>query len=163
MIENQNKIQLNLHERVKWGTLDIEDVIEAIIQLSTTTKEGVKNQTLFEFTPDSLMKTKDMIQAASHGLNIPDMTYEKVDNATLRDYFVKIHEDKRFKERFNSMFPLGQYLNHHLVQLFMEYLQLLDQLEEFNTTNHLQKAIQRKPTDLQHFFKQNKHQFRQLK
>lgn len=163
MIENQNKIELNLHEKVKWGTIDLSDLVQAIIQLSIDTGDCKENQTVFEFTPSLVMNTKEMVQAASQGLDLKDMTYNQVDPSVLCKYLSKIHDDNRFKSRPNHMFPLGQYLNQHLIQLIIEYLELLNQLTRIDTTKDLEHAIKRQPHSIQDFFKQNKHQFKQLK
>lgn len=60
-------------------------------------------------------------------------------------------------------FPLGQYLNENQIKTIIEFWDLIELMNSDKTTDDLEKALDRKPQDVYHFFKRNKDQFRHLR
>ncbi|KAL9541685.1 hypothetical protein PS6_010188 [Mucor atramentarius] len=119
MIEDENKIQLPVHEKAEFGSIDLTDLVDAVYNLSSFSEQDYcfhdqgtenlaqlyianlrkKNKTLFEFTSRHNITPKDLVQSASEGLERKNMTYEKVSSETLYDYLRRIHNDNRFRQR----------------------------------------------------------------
>ncbi|KAF1802499.1 hypothetical protein V8B55DRAFT_1378072 [Mucor lusitanicus] len=117
MIEDKNRIQLPVHEKAKFGSIDLTDLVDAVYNLSAFPEQDSddrhvanlaqlytahlrkKNKTLFEFTPRHNITPRDLVQSAADGLERKNMTYEKVGPETLYDYLRRIHNDNRFRQR----------------------------------------------------------------
>lgn len=201
MMEDKNKIQLPVHDKAEFGSIDLADLVDAIYNLSAFPEQDShddgggfvslaqlyvanlkkKNKTLFEFTPRHTITPKELAQSAADGLERKNMTYETVSPETLYDYLRRIHNDNRFRQRplqratdtverqLNLRedrpytFPLGRYLNDHVIQGILEYWKMADAGKEKHATDDLEKAIDRHPTTVDQFFKNNRDQFNRLR
>lgn len=124
MMEDQNKIKLNVAKKSKWNTIDLADLVDATYNLSSKDyndddqnkdvqrKSGLKNsidkyvlnikkknKTMFEFTGRHNITAEELVKRASEDLDVKEMTYEKVDKNELYDYLNRIHHDNRFRHR----------------------------------------------------------------
>lgn len=190
MIEDNNEIQLTIHKKAKWGSIDLGDLVDATYNLSNpsntndaqqTGKDNLgqwyvsnlkkKNCTLFQFTPRHNFSAEQLVKDASQGLErSEDMTYEKTDASRLIDYLRGMKNDNRFRERPHHRtmdrpytFPLGYYLKEGVIETLIEYLDFIDNGKANITTEQLAQALDREPQDVRHFFKKNRDQFRHLR
>lgn len=144
-----------------------------------------KNKRLFQFTASHKVTASKVVKAASHGLHKPDMTYEKIKADKLINYLRNLQDDNRFRERpiqqvidssFMNIdsdedlardrpytFPLGKYLNDDFIQTLIELWELIDSSKAVIITDELEKALHRKPLNIEDFFKRNRDQFRRLR
>lgn len=119
MIEDENKIQLPMREKTEFGSIDLNDLVDAVYNLSSfsdiknDTQQHIynnlaqlyianlreRNKTLFEFTPRHNITPEKLIQAVTDGLEHKNMTYEKTSSETMYDYLRRIHNDNRFRQR----------------------------------------------------------------
>ncbi|KAI8079678.1 uncharacterized protein B0P05DRAFT_470063 [Gilbertella persicaria] len=166
MMDDENAIQLPIGEHTKWQTIDLADLVDAVYRLSLPGKRD-ENKTLFEFTLDHNMTSKEIVEAAQKGLD-QQIKFKQVDPNVFKDYLKRMHHDNRFKKRPFSgsdrpyTFPLGQYLHHETIETLVEWFELMEQ-EEIKPTSDLQDAIETRPQSIQDFFKQNRNQFRRLR
>jgi hypothetical protein len=126
MVEDENKIELTVGKKTKFGSIDLADLVDAVYNLSNDEncvsneqqsaakgKETAitnlgqlyvsnlkkKNQTVFEFTPRHNITAEQLVEYASKALERENMTYEQIDSAKLYDYLHRIHNDNRFRAR----------------------------------------------------------------
>lgn len=203
MIEDENKICLPVEKSREWGSIDLADYLDAVYNISSEDydeKSGQafhnlgeqyvtilrkKNKRSFQFTASHNVTALEIVKAVSHGLDKPDMTYEKVKSNKMFDYLNSIQDDNRFRERPSQQvidasfldddsdvdiardrpytFPLGKYLNKDCIETLIEAWELLDSGKADKITDQLEKALHRKPLNVEDFFKRNRDQFRRLR
>lgn len=203
MIEDENKICLPIGKQREWGSVDLADFLDGVYNISSEDYDEKnqqsfhnlaekyvfvlrkKNKRLFQFTASHKVTALKVVKAASHGLEKPDMTYEKIETDKLFKYLKSLKDDNRFRERpiqqvidssFMNIdsdedlardrpytFPLGKYLNDDFIQTLIELWELLDSGKVDIITDQLEKALHRKPLKIEDFFKRNRDQFRRLR
>ncbi|ORE04028.1 hypothetical protein BCV72DRAFT_295375 [Rhizopus microsporus var. microsporus] len=165
LMEDENKIRLPVSEHAQWCAIDMEDALDAIVQLSNVVK-GKKNKTLFNFTPSQHnYDVKDVVSAANKALD-RDMTFEKSSRSSMRGYLKDLRDDNRFRERpseSHGMFPLGRYLNETNINTILDYWELSEAKHTDVISQDLEDAIGRSPTSLKDFFHHNREQFKRLR
>lgn len=165
LMEDENKICLPVSEHIQWCVIDMEDALDAIVQLSSIVK-GKKNKTLFNFTPSQHnYDVKDLVSAANKALD-RDMTFEKMNRSSMRDYLKDLCNDNRFRERpseGHGMFPLGRYLNETNINTILDYWELPEAKHTDVISQDLEDAIGHNPTSLKDFFHRNREQFKRLR
>lgn len=162
MIEDHNKITLLLHHDTKWGTVDLSDLTDAIYLHFSEEKQN-RNPVL-RFTAKRHMKTQEMVEAASHGLDRKEIKYERVKYDDLYSYLKRIHNDNRFRRRphHNPTFPLGSFLKKDVIETMLEYMQLMDETN-IHETQDLENTLNREPISIKCFFEKNRDQFQKLR
>ncbi|KAI8990081.1 hypothetical protein BDB01DRAFT_718280 [Pilobolus umbonatus] len=175
-IMNDNKICLPVKKDVKWNTVDLNDVIDAIFQL--VVRHGERNATskhIFCFTGVENLTTEKIVKEIGQGLDQGNLEYHEVKPEKMEEWLKKKREDKQFKKRpdNNNEFgggrdgywsiPLGKFLNGQKIELIMEYWCLVNRNKLDIVTHDLKDALQRQPNTLKEYFKVNRQQFKEFR
>ncbi|KAI8372875.1 uncharacterized protein BYT42DRAFT_594778 [Radiomyces spectabilis] len=177
MVEGQNVLPLPVKKNAKWGCIDLHDVVGAMVQLSKRhDKSSIFSgeRKLWQFTPKQNFSSEELCRQMAQGLGRDEMQYRETKPNETKEYLTKMREDKRFKERPQQhelagesdkpyTFPLGKYLNEVCIETIIEWWQLANENKVDITTNDLQEALQRQPTEVLEFFKNNRDNFRRLR
>ncbi|CAO3664872.1 unnamed protein product [Rhizopus stolonifer] len=182
LIEGENKVALPVKEDSKWGTVDINDVINACYLLvrkkheSHESNNAERMKKLYQFTPEQNKTTKEIVNEIGKGLGRENLKYSKISENELKQHLQRMRDDKRFKNRPQSQqqgekwnhdgpwtFPLGKYLNDRAIDTVMECWRLADKGKADIKTDDLKKILNRSPRNLEEYFKKNRDQFKQFK
>lgn len=183
MVEDRNQLCLPVNKDRRWGSVNIRDVADAVWRLSRQ-KESSRigpfgKKRLYEFTPQRNRNGPEIAQSMSEGLGMErKVEYRQIPKEEIMKYLEGIREDERFRRRPESSnrdnqdsshhdrphnFPLGRFLNEHMIYLMCEYWLLADRGEMDKVSRDMQEALGREPQDLRQYFESNRDQFRRLR
>ena len=160
-IEGENKLQLPVKKDSKWGSVNLNDVVEGIYQLCKQRHENQGNnldKQEYDFTLHLSCTAEQMAREIGQGLGRENIHYEQVSGDHFRKHLERMREDKRFKERPESRerfghgrdgfwsVPIGKFLNEENIQTTMEYLKLACKGYLDHTTDDLKKLLDRNPS-----------------
>ncbi|KAI8343501.1 hypothetical protein BC941DRAFT_343535 [Chlamydoabsidia padenii] len=175
-LESQNQLPLPIKKDKKWNTVDLQDILEAIVKLAKKNQqqgffEDQKNKQELQFTPRQNYNMEELTKQIGQGLGNTDIKFKQVSHSEMEKMLREMRDDKRFKHRPESSarhdkpytFPLGRYLNNELIQTLCEIWELANQGCMDIVTNDLKELLGRDPQDIQSFFKNNRDQFHDLR
>ncbi|KAI8332098.1 hypothetical protein BC941DRAFT_403012 [Chlamydoabsidia padenii] len=191
-LEDRNVLPLSISKDRKWSTVDLNDVVDAMVKLSDENQGstqgltsalgnllfgGHQKQEVYRFTPRQWLNMEDLTQQISQGLQMENIKYEKTDSHQLKAMLQELRNDQRFKQRPGQhqstsgghrqdtpfTFPLGRYLNDSYIETLIEVWDLVNEGKFDKTTDDLKQILGREPMDVQSFFKNNRQRFQDLR
>ncbi|KAI8066652.1 hypothetical protein BC940DRAFT_301965 [Gongronella butleri] len=180
MIEGQGVLRLPIQEGQKWTPVDLQDVIEAFVQLSKRGQQprGVAfgleaAKELYQFTPTQVRPINELTREIAQGLDRGELRYETASKEQTRKWLQQMRDDNRFRHRPDNKaesrrdrpftFPLGRYLNDEMIDTILEVWQLANDGQMDIVTNDLKQVLGKEPQDIKQYFKSNRQQFRDLR
>ncbi|KAI8994464.1 hypothetical protein BDB01DRAFT_715167 [Pilobolus umbonatus] len=178
MIDDHKQIALPVQQKDKWGTICLQDTVDAVYKLSLddsdrdteATNAKKKNKFVFEFTARDNITGDTLAKDASEGLDTK-ISFKDISEEDYSHYLRDLRNDNRFKERPDSfrddisyyMFPLGRYLNDHTIAFMVEHWRYIDRIGPVPITKDLGHAIKGQEDTIRDFFSRNKEQFRHIR
>lgn len=182
-IEDKNMLCLPVNKDAKWGTVNLNDVVEGVFCLAKKEHErsrGIQtdssfNKQVWNFTAPRTCKTEEMVHEVKEGLGMEKLQYKHIQEDEFRQYLEHMKSDKRFKERPDSKerfghgrdgwwsVPVGKFLNEENIETTMEYLRLACKGHLDYSSEDLRRVLDRNPLDLKEYFKINRDMFKRFK
>ncbi|KAI9281959.1 hypothetical protein BY458DRAFT_498542 [Sporodiniella umbellata] len=181
-IEGKGEVALPVKEDVKWGTVDLNDSINAVYILARMEHEsrekngGKRMEKLVQFTPTQMRTTKEMVQEIGRGLGRENLYFKHASEEEIKKYLQEARKGEKFKERPKDSednkhldrdgpwsFPLGMFLNDKAIECMMEFWKMANMGKADIQTDDLKKIMKREPKNLEEYFKKNRDQFKQFK
>jgi hypothetical protein len=183
-IKSQNMLCLPVKKDAKWGSVNLNDVVEGVFclakkhherSLGRNTSEEIYHKQVMNFTTHRTCKTEEMVKEVSEGLGHDDIKYKHVSEDEFKQYLERMKSDRRFKERPESKekfghgrdgwwsVPVGKFLNEENIETTMEYLRFACKGHLDFSSEDLQKVLNHKPQDLKEYFKTNRDMFEKFK
>lgn len=190
MIEGQGVLRLPVKKDQKWTPVDLHDIIEAIVRLAEENREknsffgviGRDRKQIYQLAPEHVHKMEDLARQIGKGLGHEELRYEQFSKDDMCRWLQKMRDDNRFKGRPSRhsgnnfqddeptsgrdkphYFPVGRYLNDEWINLLLEVWELASQGKMDVSSNELKEILHRRPTEVEHYFRKNREQFRDLK
>ncbi|KAI9269034.1 hypothetical protein BDA99DRAFT_503307 [Phascolomyces articulosus] len=176
MAETQEALRLPVKQDVKWGTIDLRDMVNAIFNLirdqSKQPSFGTQKQVI-RLTPEQNLKGEQIARGMALSLekDPQHFKYKQISDNEWEEYMRERRNDPRYKNRPQSeggtekpyTMPIGRYFNDGLIQELNEWFKLASQQKVDVTTKDLQELLQHAPINLEEYFKSNREQFRRFR
>ncbi|CEG70493.1 hypothetical protein RMATCC62417_06380 [Rhizopus microsporus] len=181
-IEGEGILALPVKEDAKWGCIDLNDWVNAIYNLALKEHEkrertigSTGKKQLYQFTPQRVMSSKEIAREIGEGLGSQELRYKRISDDEMRQYLQKMKDDERFREEPKHekepkwdqdgpwSYPIGRYLNDHLIELMLEYWRMANDGKQEIHTNDLKEVLEIEPRSVKDYFHKNRNQFREFK
>ncbi|KAG1056045.1 hypothetical protein G6F43_002023 [Rhizopus delemar] len=178
-IENENVVALPAKENANWGSVDVNDVLNAICMLAKEhekrTDSTSLHKKLYQFTPSRIMTSKENVHEIAKGLERAEIKYVEISESEMKKYLHRMKDDSRFKEHQGHheggswdhdgrwSIPIGKYLNDCAIEMIIEIWSMINAGKQDLRTNDLKMVLNTEPRTLKEYFKKNRSQFHQFK
>ncbi|KAI9300802.1 hypothetical protein BJ944DRAFT_170224 [Cunninghamella echinulata] len=178
MIE-KGVLRLPIKKDQKWSMVDLNDIIEAIVKLANGSREenvlfgaiGNGRKEIYHFAPQHVHQMEELAHHIGEGLGRRELRYEQINKEEIRKWFSEMRDDNRFKERPSKphgddkphYFPIGRYLNDCMIDIHLEIWELANKGRMDISSNDLKELLDREPSGICDYFKNNSEQFREFR
>ncbi|KAI7870356.1 hypothetical protein BDF14DRAFT_1720884 [Spinellus fusiger] len=176
MINNDRKLHLPVDKCEKWGSVDIQDVSDAIYELARKHREEktIGKKHIWNLTPVKNMNGQEFAQAITEGFDSGKIRFEKSSEDELRDYLKSLRNNDNFQNPPPAKnltghsdspynFPLARYLTDDFIEHAIENFRLFNAGLGDTTSTDLKELINRDPQDVKEFAKNNQNELQNLK